>query len=63
MNRYFLKLAFDGTCYHGWQIQKNAVSIQQLLNKSLSLLLSEDIMLTGAGRTDAGVHAREYFAH
>lgn len=63
MNRYFLKLAFDGTRYHGWQIQKNAASIQQLLSNALTLFLKEPVKLTGAGRTDAGVHAREYYAH
>jgi tRNA pseudouridine38-40 synthase len=63
MNRYFLKLAFDGTNYHGWQIQNNAVSVQSILNKAISLILPDASKLTGAGRTDAGVHALEYFAH
>lgn len=63
MQRYFLKLAFDGASYHGWQLQKNAVSVQQILNQALVLLIPGSTGLTGAGRTDAGVHAREFFAH
>ena len=63
LNRYFIRLAFNGTAYHGWQIQKNANSVQQSLTKALSLLLHEPIELTGAGRTDAGVHAWDYYAH
>jgi tRNA pseudouridine38-40 synthase len=63
MNRYFLKLAFDGTLYHGWQFQKNAETVQDILNKALSLLIPGSGKLTGAGRTDAGVHAREFYAH
>lgn len=62
-NRYFLKLAFDGTRYNGWQVQKNAHSVQAEVNKALSTLLREEINTTGAGRTDTGVHARKFFAH
>lgn len=62
--RYFIYLSYDGTAYHGWQVQPNAVSVQQKLNEALSLLLrgccSE---VTGAGRTDAGVHAHLMVAH
>ena len=61
--RYFLHLAYDGTAYHGWQIQPNAITIQQVIEESLSLLLNEKIQVTGAGRTDTGVHARCYYAH
>ena len=61
--RYFIQLAFDGTRYHGWQVQQNAITVQQVLNDDLSLLLGEDIHLSGCGRTDTGVHAREYYAH
>jgi len=61
--RYFLRLAYDGTRYHGWQIQKNAITVQQVLNDACSMVLREEIQLTGCGRTDAGVHAREFFAH
>jgi tRNA pseudouridine38-40 synthase len=63
MSRYFVKLAFDGTAYHGWQKQKNAPSIQQLLNDAFSMILREPVKLTGAGRTDTGVHAWEFYAH
>jgi len=63
LNRYFIRLAFDGTLYHGWQRQKNARSIQQTLEESMSMMLRETIQLTGAGRTDTGVHAKEYYAH
>ena len=63
MPRYFIKLSFDGTCYHGWQAQENANTVQSEIEKALSVLLSSKIEITGAGRTDAGVHAREYYAH
>jgi tRNA pseudouridine38-40 synthase len=63
MMRYFIKLSYDGTNYHGWQAQKNAISIQRILADALSMMLREDISLTGCGRTDSGVHAREYYAH
>ena len=63
LKRYFIQLSFNGTNYHGWQIQKNAVSIQSLITKGLSLLLKSEISITGCGRTDAGVHAKEFFAH
>lgn len=62
-SRYFIFISFKGTCYHGWQTQPNAVSIQEILEKALSLTLREDISVTGAGRTDAGVHALSYCAH
>ena len=61
--RYFIELAYDGTNYHGWQVQQNAVSVQELLNKALSTLLRQPIDTIGCGRTDTGVHAEEYFAH
>ncbi len=54
---------YDGTAYHGWQSQTNAVSVQELLQKSFSLILRQTIELYGCGRTDTGVHAREYYAH
>ena len=63
LKRYFIQLSFNGTNYHGWQIQKNAVSIQSLITKGLSLLLKSEISIIGCGRTDAGVHAKEFFAH
>ncbi len=61
--RYFIKLAYNGTNYHGWQVQPNASSVQETLNKALSVILNSDINSMGAGRTDTGVHAKEMFAH
>ena len=61
--RYFIELAYDGTNYHGWQIQQNAVSVQELLNKALAIILRQSVETIGCGRTDTGVHAREFFAH
>ncbi len=61
--RYFLQLSFDGTRYHGWQIQKNAHSVQAELNAALSTIIRESIETTGCGRTDTGVHARQFFVH
>ena len=66
MQRYFLELFFKGTAYSGWQIQKNAVSVQQKINEALALLLKinfESVETTGCGRTDAGVHATQFFMH
>lgn len=63
MARYFVRLAYDGTPYHGWQIQHNARSVQQVLNEAFSLIMRDRIRLTGCGRTDTGVHAKEYYAH
>ena len=63
MSRYFVTLSYDGTRYHGWQIQPNGVSVQERLQEALSTLLREPIAVTGAGRTDAGVHARKMVAH
>ena len=62
-NRYFIELSYRGTNYHGWQIQENAHSVQTELNNALSTLLKEDITTLGAGRTDTGVHAKNYIAH
>jgi tRNA pseudouridine38-40 synthase len=61
--RYFLELSFDGTAYHGWQIQPNALTIQEILNKALSTLLRQEIETTGCGRTDTGVHATQFYVH
>ena len=61
--RYFIELAYKGTNYHGWQYQPGADSVQETLNKALSLLLKTDIDIVGAGRTDSGVHAKQMFAH
>jgi tRNA pseudouridine38-40 synthase len=61
--RYFLELAYKGSRFHGWQIQLNAVSVQETLEKALSLLLKTPIAIVGSGRTDTGVHASQQFAH
>ena len=61
--RYFIKLAYNGTHYHGWQCQPNASSVQETLNKAVSVILNSEINLMGAGRTDTGVHATEMYAH
>jgi tRNA pseudouridine38-40 synthase len=62
-SRFFICIAYRGTNYNGWQIQTNAKTVQGILNEKLSLLLKEPIVLTGAGRTDTGVHARCFYAH
>lgn len=61
--RYFIELAYDGTDYHGWQVQPNAVTVQEVLNEALYTILREPIETIGCGRTDTGVHAREFLAH
>jgi tRNA pseudouridine38-40 synthase len=61
--RFFITLSYDGARYHGWQIQPNGPSVQEKLQWALSTLLREEIQVTGAGRTDAGVHARMMVAH
>lgn len=63
MQRYFITFAYDGTAYHGWQIQPNGDSVQEELQKALSTILRETIEVVGAGRTDTGVHARRMTAH
>ena len=63
MTRYFITFCYDGTNYHGWQIQPNANTVQQELQRALSLLLRKEIEVVGAGRTDTGVHARKMAAH
>ncbi|MGA1341293.1 MAG: tRNA pseudouridine(38-40) synthase TruA, partial [Flavobacteriaceae bacterium] len=61
--RYFLQCAYDGAHFSGWQRQPNAPSIQEDLEEALNLLLGEQIPIVAAGRTDAGVHARQMYAH
>ena len=61
--RYFIRFSYDGTAYHGWQIQPNGVSVQETLQAALSTLLRREVEVVGAGRTDAGVHARMMVAH
>ncbi len=61
--RFFLELAYDGNKYHGWQIQPNAVTVQEVLDKALSILFRQKVETVGCGRTDTGVHATQFFAH
>jgi len=61
--RYFIELSYNGAAYHGWQIQPDAISVQEVLEKALSVLLSTPISIMGAGRTDTGVHAKQMYAH
>jgi len=61
--RYFLKIAYDGTDYHGWQTQPNARTVQEVLTTGLTTILRQPIETTGSGRTDTGVHASEQWVH
>lgn len=61
--RYFIQFSYFGKPYHGWQKQPNAITVQQLLEEALTVLLRHPIEMVGAGRTDAGVHAKQMFAH
>lgn len=61
--RYFIEIAYNGAQYCGWQIQPNASTVQEVLQKKLSILVQRDIKVVGAGRTDTGVHAKQLFAH
>ncbi|WP_026978125.1 tRNA pseudouridine(38-40) synthase TruA [Flavobacterium tegetincola] len=62
--RFFIQLSYNGTNYHGWQIQPNATSVQETLTKALRVVLSDkNLTIMGAGRTDTGVHASQMFAH
>ena len=63
MQRYFIYLAYEGTNYHGWQIQPNGSSVQECLMKALSTFLRREVIVIGAGRTDTGVHASLMVAH
>lgn len=63
MKRYFIRLSYKGTAYHGWQIQPNAITVQGELNRALSTVLNQAINTIGAGRTDTGVHASYFVAH
>lgn len=63
MQRYFIYLAYNGTNYHGWQMQPNGISIQEELSKAISTILRTETSIVGAGRTDAGVHAKRMIAH
>ncbi len=63
MPRFIIKLAYSGTNYHGWQMQDNAHSVQSELSEKLSILTKQKVSITGCGRTDTGVHSREFYAH
>ncbi len=61
--KYFFEIAYKGTNYHGWQSQKNALGIQEVINNALSTILGSAIVCTGSSRTDTGVHALKQFFH
>lgn len=61
--RYFIELSYDGTTYHGWQTQPNGITVQECLDKALSVYFRQEIVSLGCGRTDAGVHATQFYAH
>lgn len=61
--RYFIELSYNGTAYHGWQIQPKVITVQEVLEDALSTVLNEKVGVMGAGRTDTGVHAKQMFAH
>jgi len=61
--RYFIYLSYSGKAYHGWQVQPGKISVQEKVEEALRVILQENTGLTGAGRTDAGVHARLFTAH
>lgn len=63
MTRFFIELSYRGTNYHGWQRQDNAISVQEVFEKAMAVILGDEIGITGAGRTDTGVHALYYAAH
>ena len=63
MPRYFIYFSYDGAAYHGWQVQPNAITVQQVLEEALCKLMRQPVPLTGAGRTDAGVNAECMVAH
>lgn len=61
--RFFIELAYDGTAYHGWQVQPNSITVQQELDRALSVFFRQPVVSLGCGRTDTGVHASQFFAH
>lgn len=61
--RYFISFSYRGTNYHGWQIQPKAISVQEEITKALNTIFRENLSIVGAGRTDAGVHAKQMYAH
>ena len=63
MKRYFVALAYNGTDFHGWQIQPNGITVQECLDRALSTYFRQEVVSLGCGRTDAGVHATQFYAH
>ena len=63
MRNIALRLTYDGTNYHGWQVQKNDISVAETLEKTLTKLCEAPVKVVGCGRTDAGVHALRYCAN
>ncbi|MBQ5730657.1 MAG: tRNA pseudouridine synthase A, partial [Bacteroidaceae bacterium] len=63
MQRYFIVFSYDGAAYHGWQVQPNARTVQQMLEEALTTLMRTETTVVGAGRTDAGVNAASMVAH
>ncbi len=61
--RFFIRFAYDGTAFHGSQRQPNGITVQETMEQALAMIFREEVPLTFAGRTDAGVHAREMYAH
>ena len=61
--RYFMRIAYNGSSFNGWQIQPNGITVQEELEKALAILLRHPIGVTGCGRTDTGVHASDFYAH
>ena len=63
IQRFFVEISYDGTPYHGWQIQLNAITVQECLDKALTTIFRQKVETLGCGRTDTGVHATAFFAH
>lgn len=63
MSRFLLKIAYEGTAYHGWQVQPNGITVQSVLCDKLSKMVKREVFVTGCSRTDAGVHANEFYCH
>ncbi len=63
MQKFLLKIAYDGSCYHGWQNQPNGISVQEVLETALTKIAKTNIAIVGSGRTDTGVHALAQYAH
>jgi tRNA pseudouridine38-40 synthase len=61
--RYFIRLAYNGSAYHGWQVQDNALTVQEVITDAVRMIWYKNFKMIGCGRTDTGVHAREFYAH